>query len=105
VRLVRILEEAAEEAAEAAAWYQAEKSGLGEEFSDAVDAAIDLIEEDMLPLLPMSGEARALGAKRIILRRFPYDVVAIERQNEALVVAIAHRSRQPGYWRGRLNRP
>jgi len=44
VRLVRILEEAAEEAAEAAAWYQAEKSGLGEEFSDAVDAAIDLIE-------------------------------------------------------------
>ena len=71
VRPVRILEAAAEEAAEAVAWYQAERSGLGEEFSDALDAAIDLIEEATLPLLPMAGEAGAQGAKRIILRRFP----------------------------------
>ena len=71
MRPVRILEAAAEEAAEAVAWYQAERSGLGEEFSDALDAAIDLIEEATLPLLPMAGEAGAQGAKRIILRRFP----------------------------------
>ena len=34
--------------------------------------------------------------------RFPYDVVVVERQNETIVVAFAHHSRQPGYWRDRL---
>ena len=34
--IVRILEEAAEEAAEAAAWYESERPGLGTEFSDAM---------------------------------------------------------------------
>lgn len=100
--IVRILEEAAEEAAEAAAWYEAEMPGLGNDFSGAVDAAIDLIEENILPLLPMSGEAGALGAKRIILKRFPYDIVFLERSGEALVIAVAHHSRKPGYWRDRL---
>lgn len=57
MRPVRILDEAAEEAAEAAAWYEAERLGLGNEFFEAVDTAIDLIEEDVLPLLPMSDEA------------------------------------------------
>lgn len=102
MRIVRILEEAAEEAVEAATWYEAERPGLGNEFSDAVDAVIDLIEEDILPLLPMPGKAGALGAKRIILKRFPYDIVSVERQGEALVVAIAHHSRKPGYWRDRI---
>ena len=34
--------------------------------------------------------------------RFPYDVVVVERQNETIVVAFAHHSRQPGYGRDRL---
>lgn len=105
MRPVRILDEAAEEAAEAAAWYEAERLGLGNEFFEAVDTAIDLIEEDVLPLLPMSDEAGIQGAKRIILKRFPYDIVTVERQNEAIVVAIAHHSRKPGYWRDRLESP
>jgi hypothetical protein len=100
VRSVRTFDEAATEATEAAAWYQAERPGLGEEFFDAVDAALDLIEQDILPLLSMLGEAGSQGAKRVILRRFPYDVV--ERQNEIIVAAFAHHSRKPGYWRDRL---
>jgi hypothetical protein len=77
VRSVRILEEAAEEAAEAAVWYEAERPGLGNDFSEAVETAIDLIEQNILPLLTMSGEAGAQGAKRIILKRFPYDIVTL----------------------------
>lgn len=105
MRSVRILEEAAEEATEAASWYEAEKLGLGSEFSEAVEAAIDLIEEDILPLLPMPGKASTQGAKRIILKRFPYDIVAVERPHEAVVIAVAHHSRKPGYWRDRLKSP
>lgn len=102
---VRILEEAAEEAAEAAAWYEAERPGLGNDFAGAVEAAIDLIEENILPLLPTSGKAGAQGVKRIILKRFPYDIVTLEKPDETLVIAVAHHSRKPGYWRDRLKNP
>lgn len=102
MRPVRILQEAAEEVAAAASWYDREQSGLGTEFSDAIEAALDLIEEDILPLSPMPGKSGAKGAKRLILKRFPYDMVVTERANEAVVIAVAHHSRKPGYWRARI---
>jgi toxin ParE1/3/4 len=102
VRPIRILEEAAEEAVAATDWYERERPGLGSEFAAAVDAAIDLIEEGILPLLPVPGIAGTKGAKRVILRRFPYDIVVIERNSEAIVIAVAHHSRTPGYWRERI---
>jgi len=104
VRTVRILEEASQEAIEAAAWYEYEQAGLGAEFSAAIDAAIDVIEENIIPLSPLPEEAGDTGAKRIILDRFPYDIVAIELPEKTVVIAIAHHSRKPGYWLGR-NKP
>lgn len=101
MRTVRILEEASQEAIEAAAWYEYEQAGLGAEFFAAVDAAIDVIEENFLPLSPLPEEAGDTGARRLILERFPYDIVAIELPEEAVVIAVAHHSRKPGYWRQR----
>jgi hypothetical protein len=86
---------------EAAAWYEYEQPGLGAEFFVAVEAAIDVIEENFIPLSPLSGEAGDTGAKRLILERFPFDVVAIELPEEIVVIAFAHHSRKPGYWWGR----
>jgi toxin ParE1/3/4 len=103
VRRLRILEAAAEEAIEAAAWYERQCTGLGADFGDALDAALDLLETDVVPLTVMSGEAGRLGAKRIVLSRFPYDVVVRETLDELLVVAVAHHARKPGYWRSRLD--
>jgi hypothetical protein len=42
-------------------------------------------------------EAGHTGAKRLILERFPYDIVAIELPEESVVIAISHHSRKPGY--------
>jgi hypothetical protein len=99
---VRILQEAAAEAAAATDWYERERPGLGSEFAAAVDAAIDLIEEDILPLSPLPGRSGTKGVKRLILRRFPFDIIVIERTGEAIVIAVAHHSRSPGYWRERI---
>jgi len=99
MRKVRILQEAAEEAIAAADWYDKEREGLGKEFASTVEIAINLIEEDILPLSPMPGKSGTIGAKRLILKRFPYDIVVIEGELETVVVAIAHHSRKPGYWR------
>ncbi len=88
-------EEAAEEAIEAAAWYERERVGLGVEFSQAVNAAIDLLEEEIVPLTNMPGTAGSRGVKRLLLKRFPYDVVVRELPEEVIVVALAHHSRRP----------
>ncbi|OLO12743.1 hypothetical protein BTW10_04685 [Chromohalobacter japonicus] len=104
MRTVRILEDASQEAIEAAAWYEYEQPGLGTEFFAALDAAIDVIEENLTPLSSLPEEAGNIGAKRLILKRFPYDIVAIELPEETVVIAVAHHSRKPGYWleRGKL---
>jgi len=44
MRRARIHAAAVEEAAEAAAWYERERAGLGAEFERAVEAALDLLE-------------------------------------------------------------
>lgn len=100
---VRILRQAADEAEAAAAWYEQEKQGLGAEFVEAIEAAIDVIEDGFLPLSPVPGPSRDRGAKRLILRRFPYDIVVIDRSDERIIVAFAHHSRKPGYWRDRTS--
>lgn len=101
MRTVRILDAAAEEAMEAAAWYERQRPGLGKEFSQALEAALDLVEEQLITLSPCFGKAGAAGAKRVILKRFPYDIVMVEHGAELIVIAVAHHSRRPGYWRER----
>lgn len=103
MRTVRILRDAASEAIETAAWYEQRCPGLGSDFHAAVDSALHLIEAELLPLSPYPGKAGAAGAKRVILKRFPYDIVIVERTNECVVIAVAHQSRRPGYWRERLS--
>ena len=90
MRLLRIHAAAAEEAAEAAAWYEKERPGLGADFEHAVDAALDLIEQEVVPLTSMPGVAGARGVKRLMLRRFPYAVIVRERDTEIFVIAFAH---------------
>ena len=71
------------------------------EFEQALDAALDLLEEDLAPLVPVPGVSGARGAKRLLLRRFPYSIVVRESGDEYLVVAVAYQHRRPGYWRDR----
>ncbi len=91
------------EAIEAAAWYEQQRRGLGTDFFESFEAAIDLVEAQVIPLSPYPGKAGAAGAKRVILRRFPYDIVLVEHASELLVIAVAHHARKPGYWRERVS--
>lgn len=101
MRRVRILKAAAAELDAAATWYNQQRPGLGSEFDQAIDAALDLLEDAIVPLTSMPGESGTRGAMRLTLRRFPYDIVVRLTSAEILVVAIAHQSRRPGYWRPR----
>jgi hypothetical protein len=47
VARIKVLEEAADEAIEAAAWYEEQRPGLGIEFAQAFHAALDFLEEEI----------------------------------------------------------
>lgn len=100
---LRISEEADVEATEASCWYDARRPGLGDEFLTAVDQARERIESN-----PCLG-SRPPGVSsedvhRVIMRRFPYDVVYIELPDRIQVLAVAHERRRPGYWIDRIRR-
>jgi toxin ParE1/3/4 len=81
MRRLRILDAAAHEAAAAAAWYESQRPGLGTEFQQAVDAALDPSQEDVLPLSPVTGIVAKSGAKRLGLKlQFDYELKALLHQ-------------------------
>jgi toxin ParE1/3/4 len=71
MRVLLIHAAAAEEATEAAAWYEKERPGLGADFERAIDAALDLLEQDIVPLTTAPGIAGVRGVRRLLLRALP----------------------------------
>ena len=100
---MRILAAAAKEAAAAKFWYELERPGLGAKFETALNSCLDLLEQEILPLSAWPGAAGRRGIKHIVLRRFPFSLVVHETVDEFVVIAIAHQSKQPGYWLSRLS--
>ncbi len=98
---LRVSPEAEEELGEAVLWYEARRTGLGVELVAVVDAALEAIVASprSFPLWRSDRDYR-----RMVLERFPYIVFfrLDAADDEALVVAVAHASRRPGYWVGRL---
>jgi toxin ParE1/3/4 len=99
---VKVSTEATQELIEAAAWYELEVHGLGDQLIDTFEQATTRLSEPNPTLVPVVGVAAKLGAKRLILQRFPFSVVTIANSQTITVVAFAHHSRRPGYWRGRI---
>lgn len=99
---VKVSTEATEELMEAAAWYELVVPGLGNQLIDTFEQATIRLSEPNPPLVPLIGEAAKLGAKRLILQRFPFSILAIANNQVITIVAFAHHSRKPGYWHERL---
>ena len=98
MRGLRTSEPASDELNEAVRWYEARRSGLGGEFFDAVADTLRLIEGR-----PEIGSAASADCmtRRLLVPRFPYQVVYRLRPDEIVIVAIAHLKRRPGYWKTR----
>lgn len=102
--VVRIHSAAADESEAAVDWYESERPGLGRRFQRVLDAGLALLESGTAPAVTIPGPLGEAGVKRLVLRRFPYDIVFFPRENEITVLAFAHHSRRPAYWRHRLRR-
>ena len=99
---VKISPEAAQELEEAAAWYENEQFGLGSRLLLSFENALQLLREPSPPLTIVEGRASELGAKKLVLHRFPFSVIVVELNQIVVVIALAHHSRKPGYWKSRI---
>lgn len=89
--------DAKREMREAADFYDLERSGLGTEFLDAIEGAMQRVIEH-----PESAPIVLGQLRRCAVSRFPHAVVYSTRSGGIFVSAIAHSSRRPFYWQDRL---
>ena len=95
---VRVDSLAALELAEAVRWYESKHPGLGGDLLDEVAQTID-----RLTASPEAGNSLSSDqqTRRLMVCRFPYQLVYRIRRDEIVVVAVAHLKRRPGYWKQR----
>lgn len=89
--------EAEEELTEAASFYEQRVPGLGLDFEQAVREVVQSIQTD-----PARHPPQKEGTRRVVMGRFPFVIHYIDLQDTVWILAFAHTSRKPGYWRRRL---
>jgi plasmid stabilization system protein ParE len=82
---------------EAALFYEMAHANLGDDFLDDIRFAIDTVRER-----PKLGVEVGYGFRRALVRRFPFSVIYFSEPGQIVVVAVAHQSRSPDYWKGRI---
>ena len=92
----RFLSPAEDEMAQAALFYEAQTEGLGYAFLDNIGRVVHRLCEHPLT-------ARLTTTFRsMILSRFPFKIIYKIEPESILIVAVAHQSRRPNYWKTRI---
>lgn len=86
--------DAIDELIDAAHFYEECQIGLGHRFLDAVDVSLTTIQRH-----PLIGRADELGRRKYQVRKFPYVLIYKINNNCVYILAVAHTSRKPGYWK------
>ena len=92
-----IAPEAEQDIAEAYAWYEGRRVGLGEEFLSSVDACIETIRRT-----PDMYSTIHANYRRSLVRRFPYAIFYEHVDGSVTVYCVFHTARDPSKWRQRL---
>ena len=88
---------AEQDVAEAYAWYEDQRAGLGEDFLQRLEACLAAVQRSP-ELLPVALE----DYRRALVRRFPYAVFYEYGPGAVTVHAVLHTARDPDKWRRRL---
>ena len=94
---VRYLLPAEEEMTEAASFYESKARGLGAEFLDDVQRAIDRLRDN-----PELGRSVTVELRSSLLSRFPFCLIYAIHPEDLLIIAVAHQRRRPNYWKERV---
>lgn len=80
----------------AADFYEEQATGLGTDFIDEVEHAVDWVLRHPEAGTPVGGPIR-----RWLVRRFPFAILYQGDRQPLRVIAVMHLRRRPGYWRSR----
>jgi hypothetical protein len=94
--------EAREEYLDAVAYYDQQRAGLGDELIDRFEDAMDAILDSPNRWATMPGWDGEPVLRSHGVKTFRYRIVYYVRGDQVRVVAYAHTSREPGYWRHRI---
>lgn len=88
--------EAAKELTSSIQYYEEKSIGLGDDFLDEIEEAIAQALAH-----PQSGSLLTEQDRRILLDRFPYEIIYDISENIVTITAVKHIKRKPGYWEAR----
>lgn len=97
--MMELSQGAEQDLAEAIAWYNSQREGLGAKFLDAVERLLQRIESTPLQFPKVEGRNRQRNLRQALLRQFPFRIIFEILDDETLLgLAVAHASRHPRYW-------
>ncbi len=94
---IKYHEAAEEELLHEIGYLELQAKGLGRRFFGDI-----LRAEKLLAQFPESAEEIRPGIRKRLLRTFRYSLIYSVEKNGLLILAVAHHSRRPGYWVGRV---
>lgn len=94
--ILDIHEDADRELNDAANYYDSESPGLGTLFLDEIDSGYERILEN-----PGAAPEVNSGIRRLVLAKFPFNLIYEIVGDVILILAVAHHRRRPHYWRER----
>lgn len=97
---VRFHEAAEAELYEALGFLELRAKGLGRRLLNEVRATAARIAE-----FPLLGAEVRPGVRKLSVRAFRYAIVYAIDDRGVLVLAVAHESRRPDFWTGRIDTP
>jgi hypothetical protein len=97
---VRLLPEVRDELDEAALWYDERQHGLGMALVRAFEEVRNEIGADP-GRFPRASDSSVARQALLSRSRFPYRVVFVETAEDVVIVAFAHFSQRPDYWKKR----
>lgn len=87
---ITILPQAELDVSDAAAWYEEQRTGLGDSFLDEIDSILHRIINDPLQFPRIKNQIR-----RALMRRFPYSVYFGLSGETVELTAVLHQHRTP----------
>jgi toxin ParE1/3/4 len=98
-KVVKLHPEAQTELQNSVSFYR-ERGGerLVSQFKQRVAEGIAAIADDPDRYRP---DPELRGARKVRLKQFPFSLIYIHRPDYVWIVAVAHGSRRPGYWKER----
>jgi len=79
---------------DAIGWYRDRNRSVAAEFRATVSGLIRDIVRD-----PQRWPKYLYGTRRLVLHRFPFSIVYLDKADVVDIVAVAHGKRRPGYWK------